>query len=60
MAHTHEFDCKQCGAHLDSREELAEHTRQKHSASAQTEPGSAQRDSSSQRDPGSPNDVRQT
>jgi len=56
MAHTHEFDCKQCGAHLDSREELAEHTRQKHSA--QTEPGSVQRDSSSQRDPGSSSDVR--
>ncbi len=30
MAHTHEFDCKQCGAHLDSREELDRHNREKH------------------------------
>lgn len=30
MAHTHEFDCKACGAHLDSREELDRHTRERH------------------------------
>ena len=30
MAHTHEFDCRVCGAHLDSRNELEEHTREKH------------------------------
>ena len=25
MAHTHEFDCKVCGAHLESRQELDQH-----------------------------------
>ncbi len=30
MAHTHEFDCKQCGAHLDSREDLERHNREQH------------------------------
>jgi hypothetical protein len=28
--HTHEFDCKTCGAHLDSREELDQHNRTNH------------------------------
>jgi hypothetical protein len=31
MAHTHEFDCPVCGAHLDSRKELQDHTRDQHS-----------------------------
>jgi hypothetical protein len=30
MAHTHEFDCKVCGAHLDSRQDLDRHNREKH------------------------------
>lgn len=30
MAHTHEFDCKACGVHLDSREELDRHNREHH------------------------------
>jgi hypothetical protein len=34
MAHTHEFDCKVCGAHLDSSEELAQHTKKQHSQTA--------------------------
>jgi hypothetical protein len=36
MAHTHEFDCKACGAHLDSREELDRHNREKHTGGAQS------------------------
>jgi hypothetical protein len=36
MAHTHEFDCKACGAHLDSREELDRHNREKHTSGAQS------------------------
>jgi hypothetical protein len=32
MAHTHEFDCKLCGAHLDSKQELSDHTRENHQA----------------------------
>jgi hypothetical protein len=36
MAHTHEYDCKACGAHLDSREELEQHNRQYHSGGSQT------------------------
>jgi len=34
MAHTHEFDCKICGAHLDSREELEQHRKKQHTAQA--------------------------
>ena len=36
MAHTHEFDCKICGAHLDSRQDLDKHNREKHSNQAQS------------------------
>jgi hypothetical protein len=32
MPHNHEFDCKQCGAHLDSRQDLDKHMREKHTA----------------------------
>jgi hypothetical protein len=28
--HTHEFDCRHCGAHLDSRDELDRHNRDNH------------------------------
>jgi hypothetical protein len=44
MAHTHEFDCIVCGAHLDSEEELARHNQEQHTprkavdASAPAEP----------------------
>ena len=31
MAHTHEFDCVICGAHLDSQDDLARHNRDTHS-----------------------------
>lgn len=51
MAHTHEFDCKVCGAHLDSRQDLDQHNREKHSASAQSgqsNAGSSQRPPSDQ------------
>jgi hypothetical protein len=34
MAHTHEFDCRVCGAHLDSQRELDEHTKKQHTAQA--------------------------
>jgi hypothetical protein len=34
MAHTHEFDCKICGEHLDSQQELNEHNREEHSQRA--------------------------
>jgi hypothetical protein len=30
MAHTHEFDCRVCGAHLDSNKELEDHNRKNH------------------------------
>lgn len=30
MAHTHEYDCKQCGAHLDSADELRRHNETQH------------------------------
>ena len=30
MAHTHEYDCIVCGAHLDSSEQLAKHNKENH------------------------------
>jgi hypothetical protein len=30
MAHTHEYDCIVCGAHLDTSEELAHHNQELH------------------------------
>jgi hypothetical protein len=44
MAHTHEFDCIVCGAHLDSQDELSRHNEERHApkkamdASAPAEP----------------------
>jgi len=47
MAHDHSFDCRQCGAHLDSQEELNRHIRENHSAQAgQQSRGSSQSQSS--------------
>lgn len=34
MAHTHEFDCKLCGAHLDSKQELDRHNQEHHARNA--------------------------
>jgi hypothetical protein len=39
----HDFECRQCGAHFDSRDQLDRHTRQQHTAQA----GSSQSGSSS-------------
>jgi hypothetical protein len=36
MAHNHEFDCKVCGAHLDSRQDLDDHNRENHPSGAQS------------------------
>ena len=55
MAHTHEFDCKLCGAHLDTRQELDRHTREKHqdaAQSAQSRSDSSGRSSDSSRNSG--------
>jgi hypothetical protein len=30
VTHTHEYDCKLCGSHLDSRQELDRHLRENH------------------------------
>ncbi len=32
--HDHRFDCRQCGAHFDSQDELNRHNRENHSQSA--------------------------
>ena len=34
VQHTHEFDCRLCGAHLDSQQELDKHRRAKHTVQA--------------------------
>ena len=36
MAHDHTFDCRVCGAHLDSQQELNKHNRECHTAQAQS------------------------
>jgi hypothetical protein len=30
VTHTHEYDCKLCGSHLDSAQELDRHVRENH------------------------------
>jgi hypothetical protein len=47
MAHTHEFDCQQCNAHFDSREELDRHNQQKHSQQAGSSSNGANQQASS-------------
>jgi hypothetical protein len=47
MAHTHEFDCKVCGAHLDSRQELDKHNRDNHTSSSGAQSGQSNFGSSS-------------
>ena len=39
--HTHELDCRQCGAHFDSREELDRHNRDTHTQQASRTGGDA-------------------
>lgn len=39
MAHTHEFDCKVCGAHLDSRQELDKHNKDNHMSASTGQSG---------------------
>jgi len=54
MTHTHEFDCKLCGAHLDSRQDLDKHNREKHASGAQSSQSgmsSSNRSSSSSQSP---------
>lgn len=34
MAHTHEHDCQQCGAHFDTSEQLERHNREEHGRQA--------------------------
>jgi len=34
MAHSHEYDCRICGAHLDSQKELDQHNKDKHAQQA--------------------------
>jgi hypothetical protein len=41
MPHDHTYDCRICGAHLDSQQELNKHNRECHSAQAQTETSDA-------------------
>jgi hypothetical protein len=54
MPHTHEFDCKVCGAHLDSQQDLDLHNREKHANTAQS--AQSNKSSSSRSSPGrSPN-----
>lgn len=53
MPHDHTYDCRICGAHLDSQQELNKHNRECHSAQAQTEP-------SDSRQPRSKSDLNDT
>lgn len=52
MAHDHTFDCRICGAHLDSQQELNKHNRECHTAQAESSnPSSSQQGSSSSSKP---------
>jgi uncharacterized membrane protein YvbJ len=44
----HDFECRQCGAHFDSREQLDRHTRQQHTAQAGSSNAVPRRDDRSQ------------
>ena len=52
MAHTHEFDCRICGAHLDSQQELDKHKRAKHTVQASASDSSESSASRPAPDPG--------
>lgn len=41
MAHTHEFDCRVCGAHLDSQKQLDEHNQKEHGRQANSSSSSS-------------------
>ena len=47
MEHRHEFDCRICGAHLDSQQELDKHKKEKHTAQASPGESNASRPISS-------------
>ena len=47
--HTHEYDCRICGAHLDSQNDLNQHMREKH-AQQGSSPGRGQSGQSGQGD----------
>jgi hypothetical protein len=47
MAHTHEFDCRICGAHLDSQKQLDEHNQKEHTRQASGGSGSSVRNNPS-------------
>lgn len=53
MPHNHEFDCKQCGAHLDSRQELDRHVHDKHTIFSADTSASEPRSASSKQAPSS-------
>jgi len=48
MAHTHEFDCRLCGEHLDSSKELDDHFRERHPG--ESKPSSTKQEMRSGRD----------
>jgi len=52
MAHDHSYDCRQCGAHLDSQDELNRHIRENHSAQTKSS-GSSGSSQASSSDPSS-------
>jgi hypothetical protein len=39
MTHTHEFDCRICGAQLDSQDELDQHMRAEHTMQVKPQSG---------------------
>ena len=58
MAHTHEFDSPNCGAHLDSRRELDQHNAEYHAGSSQDRSASSNPDTSRRDASSSPSDDR--
>lgn len=56
--HTHEFDCKLCGTHLDSRQQLDQHTRANHADSIQASQSSRGTEAPRQAPPSNPSSER--
>jgi hypothetical protein len=50
MEHDHTYDCRLCGAHLDSQQDLNKHNRECHTAQAQYDKPESPRQASDSND----------
>jgi hypothetical protein len=60
MEHDHTYDCRLCGAHLDSQQELNKHNRECHTAQAQYDKPESPRQASDSNDSARKSDLNDT